>query len=86
VFRVHRGAVSRAFRADGRDGADRADQQPHRLPGYWLDDVAKGFLLLEAVDRSNVKLHIYHAQIIAGDLRARWRPGRRGSMSTISGR
>ena len=44
------------------------------MPGYWLDDVAKAFRLLEAVDRSNVKLRydIYHAQIIAGDLRARW--------------
>jgi hydroxypyruvate isomerase len=32
--------------------------------------VAKGFRLLKAVDRSNVKLQydIYHAQIIAGDL------------------
>lgn len=40
------------------------------MPGYWLDDVAKGFRLLDAVDRSNVKLQydIYHAQIIAGDL------------------
>jgi hypothetical protein len=40
------------------------------MPGYWLDDVDKGFRLLEAVDRSNVKLQydIYHAQIIAGDL------------------
>jgi hydroxypyruvate isomerase len=40
------------------------------MPGYWLDDVAKGFRLLEAVDRSNVQLQydIYHAQIIAGDL------------------
>ena len=40
------------------------------MPGYWLDDVAKGFRLLEAVDRDNVKLQydIYHAQIIAGDL------------------
>ena len=40
------------------------------MPGYWLDDVTKGFRLLEAVDRSNVKLQydIYHAQIIAGDL------------------
>jgi hydroxypyruvate isomerase len=40
------------------------------MPGYWLDDVAKGFRLLEAVDRGNVKLQydIYHAQIIAGDL------------------
>jgi len=40
------------------------------MPGYWLDDVAKGFRLLEAIDRSNVKLQydIYHAQIIAGDL------------------
>lgn len=40
------------------------------MPGYWLDDVAKGFRLLEAIDRRNVKLQydIYHAQIIAGDL------------------
>jgi len=40
------------------------------MPGYWLDDVAKGFRLLAAVDRPNVKLQydIYHAQIIAGDL------------------
>ncbi|MBI2277549.1 MAG: hydroxypyruvate isomerase [Dechloromonas sp.] len=40
------------------------------MPGYWLDDIAKGFRLLEAIDRSNVKLQydIYHAQIIAGDL------------------
>ena len=40
------------------------------MPGYWLDDVAKGFRLLEAIDRENVKLQydIYHAQIIAGDL------------------
>ncbi len=40
------------------------------MPGYWLDDVARGFRLLEAVDRSNVKLQydVYHAQIIAGDL------------------
>jgi hydroxypyruvate isomerase len=40
------------------------------MPGYWLDDVAKGFRLLRAVDRNNVKLQfdIYHAQIIAGDL------------------
>lgn len=40
------------------------------MPGYWLDDVAKGFRLLQAVDRNNVKLQydIYHAQIIAGDL------------------
>jgi hydroxypyruvate isomerase len=40
------------------------------MPGYWLDDIAKGFRLLEAVDRGNVKLQydIYHAQIIAGDL------------------
>ena len=40
------------------------------MPGYWLDDVGKGFRLLGAVDRSNVKLQydIYHAQIIAGDL------------------
>jgi hydroxypyruvate isomerase len=40
------------------------------MPGYWLDDVEKGFRLLRAVDRNNVKLQydIYHAQIIAGDL------------------
>lgn len=40
------------------------------MPGYWLDDVRKGFRLLEAVDRSNVKLQLdlYHAQIIQGDL------------------
>lgn len=40
------------------------------MPGYWLDDIAKGFRLLDAIDRSNVKLQydIYHAQIIAGDL------------------
>lgn len=40
------------------------------MPAYWLDDVAKGFRLLQAVDRNNVKLQfdIYHAQIIAGDL------------------
>jgi hydroxypyruvate isomerase len=40
------------------------------MPGYWLDDLDKGFRLLSAVDRSNVKVQydIYHAQIIAGDL------------------
>jgi len=40
------------------------------MPGYWLDDVGRGFRLLEAIDRPNVKLQydIYHAQIIAGDL------------------
>jgi hydroxypyruvate isomerase len=40
------------------------------MPGYWLDDVGKGFRLLAAVGRSNVKLQydIYHAQIISGDL------------------
>lgn len=40
------------------------------MPGYWLDDIAKGFRLLDAIDRPNVKLQydIYHAQIIAGDL------------------
>ena len=40
------------------------------MPGYWLDDIGKGFRLLAAVDRNNVKLQydIYHAQIIAGDL------------------
>lgn len=40
------------------------------MPGYWLDSVDKGFRLLKAVDRDNVKLQfdIYHAQIMAGDL------------------
>ena len=40
------------------------------MPGYWLDDVGKAIRLLEAVDRSNVKLQLdlYHAQIIQGDL------------------
>ena len=40
------------------------------MPGYWLDDVDKGFRLLESIDRSNVKLQLdlYHAQIIQGDL------------------
>lgn len=40
------------------------------MPGYWLDNIDKGFCLLEAVHRSNVKLQydVYHAQIIAGDL------------------
>ena len=40
------------------------------MPGYWLDDIDKGFRLLAAVDRSNVKMQydIYHAQVIAGDL------------------
>ncbi|MCE1182788.1 MAG: hydroxypyruvate isomerase [Rhodocyclales bacterium] len=40
------------------------------MPGYWLDDVQKGFRLLQAVDRKNVKLQLdlYHAQIIQGDL------------------
>jgi hydroxypyruvate isomerase len=40
------------------------------MPGYWLDDIDKGFRLQTAVDRSNVKLQydIYHAQIMAGDL------------------
>ena len=40
------------------------------MPGYWLDSIEQGFRLLQAVDRSNVKLQydIYHAQIIAGDL------------------
>jgi len=38
------------------------------MPGYWLDDVGKGFRLLEAVDRSNVRLQLdlYHAQVIQG--------------------
>ncbi|MBS1161623.1 MAG: Xylose isomerase-like barrel [Proteobacteria bacterium] len=40
------------------------------MPGYWLDDMAKGWRLLAAIERANVKLQydIYHAQIIAGDL------------------
>ena len=40
------------------------------MPAYWLDDMAKAFRVLEAVDRSNVKLQydVYHAQIMAGDL------------------
>jgi hydroxypyruvate isomerase len=40
------------------------------MPGYWLDDLRRGFRLLEAIDRPNVKLQydIYHAQIMAGDL------------------
>jgi hydroxypyruvate isomerase len=40
------------------------------MPGYWLDDLARGFRLLEAIDRPNVRLQydIYHAQIMAGDL------------------
>ena len=40
------------------------------MPGYWLDDMAKGFRLLAAVDRANVRLQydVYHAQIMAGDL------------------
>ena len=40
------------------------------MPGYWLDSVERGFSLISAVDRSNVKLQydIYHAQIMAGDL------------------
>lgn len=40
------------------------------MPGYWLNDVAKALVLLEAIGRSNVHLQydIYHAQIIAGDL------------------
>ncbi len=40
------------------------------MPGYWLDDIKKAFRLLQAVDRSNVKLQLdlYHAQIIQGDL------------------
>jgi hydroxypyruvate isomerase len=40
------------------------------MPGYWLDDVAKAFRLLEAVDRSNVKVQydIYHARVMGDDL------------------
>ena len=40
------------------------------MPGYWLDSIARGFALLEAIDRDNVKLQfdLYHAQIIQGDL------------------
>ncbi|MGE5471548.1 MAG: hydroxypyruvate isomerase [Bacteroidota bacterium] len=40
------------------------------MPGYWLDNVARGFRLLDVIDRDNVKLQydIYHAQIIGDDL------------------
>jgi hydroxypyruvate isomerase len=40
------------------------------MPGYWLDDVSKALRLLDAIDRSNLKLQLdlYHAQIIQGDL------------------
>ena len=40
------------------------------MPGYWLDDVAKAFALLDAVDRRNVKVQydIYHAQVMGDDL------------------
>ena len=40
------------------------------MPGYWLDDVARAFRLLAAVDRNNVRvqLDLYHAQIMQGDL------------------
>ncbi|PKO91228.1 MAG: hydroxypyruvate isomerase [Betaproteobacteria bacterium HGW-Betaproteobacteria-10] len=40
------------------------------MPGYWLNSIEQGFRLINAVDRSNVKLQydIYHAQVIAGDL------------------
>jgi hydroxypyruvate isomerase len=36
------------------------------MPGYWLDDVAKGIRLLEAVDRDNVRLQLdlYHARVM----------------------
>lgn len=39
------------------------------MPGYWLDDVAKGLRLLEKIDRANVKLQydLYHAHIMADD-------------------
>jgi len=40
------------------------------MPGYWLDDVAKAFALLDAVDRPNVQVQydIYHAQVMGDDL------------------
>jgi hydroxypyruvate isomerase len=40
------------------------------MPGYWLDDINKGWRLLEMIDRDNVRLQydIYHAQIMAGNL------------------
>jgi hydroxypyruvate isomerase len=40
------------------------------MPGYWLDDVAKAFALLDAIDRRNVKVQydIYHAQVMGDDL------------------
>jgi hydroxypyruvate isomerase len=40
------------------------------MPGYWLDSVTKALRMLDAIDRSNVKLQLdlYHAQIIQGDL------------------
>ncbi len=40
------------------------------MPGYWLDDVAKAFALLDAIDRGNVKVQydIYHAQVLGDDL------------------
>lgn len=40
------------------------------MPGYWLDDIDKAARLIEAIDRSNVRLQLdlYHAQIIQGDL------------------
>jgi hydroxypyruvate isomerase len=40
------------------------------MPGYWLDSVDKALRMLDAIDRSNVKLQLdlYHAQIIQGDL------------------
>src|SRR5574343_243942 len=38
--------------------------------GYWLDDVEKGFRLVESIGCCNVKLQLdlYHPQIIQGDL------------------
>jgi len=40
------------------------------IPGYWLNDVSKAVRLLDAIERSNVKLQLdlYHAQIIQGYL------------------
>ena len=40
------------------------------MPGYWLDSIERGFSLLDAIGRDNVKLQLdlYHAQIIQGDL------------------
>lgn len=40
------------------------------MPGYWLDDIHRALVLLDLIDRPNVRLQLdlYHAQIIQGDL------------------